>query len=61
LNSFIVQLKGRKKKNSDRALELQEEAATIVYDALDVYLKTVSGTFVGYAKHYPSNTGLLFR
>jgi hypothetical protein len=42
VNSFIVQLKEVEKKNFDRALELQEEAATIVYDALDVYLKTVS-------------------
>jgi hypothetical protein len=42
VNSFIVQLKEVEKKNFDRALELQEEAATEVYNALDSYLKTVS-------------------
>jgi hypothetical protein len=42
VNSFIVQLKEVEKKNFDRALELQEEAATEVYNALDLYLRTIS-------------------
>jgi hypothetical protein len=37
-----LQLKGSRKEKLDRALELQEEAATEIYNALDTYLKTVS-------------------
>ena len=42
VNSFILQLKEVEKKNFDKALEQQEEAATEVYNALDSYLKIVS-------------------
>jgi hypothetical protein len=47
VNSFIVQLKEvEKKRISNRALELQEEA-TIVYDALGVYLNSFGRSRVG--------------
>jgi hypothetical protein len=43
VNSFIIQLGQVEKKNFDRALEQQEEAATEVYNAIDLFTQTVSG------------------
>lgn len=40
VNSFILQLTEVEKKNFDKALELEEEAATITYNVVDqFYLK----------------------
>ena len=42
VNSFIIQLKEVERKNFDKALELEEEATTVIYDVVDDFYKQVS-------------------
>ena len=42
VNSFIIQLKEVERKNFDKALELEEEAATITYNVMDEFYKNIS-------------------